>query len=153
MEKPVAAVGFLGAGTPQARAAADARQPGDVDAIGAAHQRDDRRQLTIVTGRIRRRHEDEALDDLTQLHADGIGRFLGGVGRFIEGHHLDLDPVSSGGLSDAFVSGMGGSGHACESRTSPTRGAGVGFMDTSTYGTGERQGGAESAGTPQTLGT
>ena len=92
---------LLGVGSPQAGESHDGRQPPDVDAVGAARQRHDR--LKAVLGGC---HEDEALDDLTELRADGRGGIRGGVGGLAEEHDLQRDALSLGGVVDALVSGV-----------------------------------------------
>ena len=64
------------------------------------------------------RHEDEALDDLAELDADGVGGLLGRVRGLVEGHDLDGHAALGGGLAHAFVGRMGIVGHGRESRTS-----------------------------------
>ena len=99
-------VGLGGAGAAQARPAADRRQPGDIHAVGATDEGDDGLQLAALASRVHGRHEDEALDDLAQLHADGSGRFLGGVRGLTERDDLDVDTALAGRVDHALVGWM-----------------------------------------------
>ena len=50
-----------------------------------------------------------------ELHSDGVGGLLRGVGGGIEGHDLDGDASLCGSRTDTLVSGMGWLGHGPES--------------------------------------
>ena len=52
--------------------------------------------------------EDERLDDLAELGADGRGRLLGRVGRLVEDDDVELDALARGGGEDAPDGGMVG---------------------------------------------
>ena len=88
--------------------AGDRRQPGQVDAVRARHEAQDRLGRAVLVGC----DEDERLDDLAELGADRRGRLLGGVGRLGEDADLEAHALPGGGLPDALDPGMvGGLGH------------------------------------------
>jgi len=85
----------------------------DVVEIGNAVGRQD---STVVIDRVERGHEDEALDDLAEGHADGVGRFLGRMRGLVEGGDLDGHASLFGVLAHTFVGGVDVVGHGLESR-------------------------------------
>ena len=92
-------------------------QAGQVDAVPARHQADDRLLASIVA----RDDEDQRLHDLPEVRADGRGRLLGGVGRLVEGDDVEGHPLAAGRIEDPangrVVGGMGHgrSLHRCDS--------------------------------------
>ena len=107
----------LASGRPaQLGLAGDRRQPREVDPIGARDEAEQR--LRPVVGRD---DEDQRLDDLPELRADGGGRLGGGVGRLVEGGHLERDALAGGGVEDALDRGMtGGVGHGRSLASGPS---------------------------------
>ena len=108
---------LAGARAAQAGLADAGRQEADVDAVGAAHEGHHGLQAAIVAGR----REDERLDDLAELGADGLGGVLRRVRRLREGHDLDLDALAACRLADTAMRGVIGLGHGRESSTRPAR--------------------------------
>ena len=80
MTKPGQVVGLAGGRPADARLAGDRGQPGDVDPVRAGDEADDRLEAAVLVGR----DEDERLDDLAELRADGRGGVGGGVGALRE---------------------------------------------------------------------
>ena len=108
---------FTGARAPQARLADAGGQEADVDAVDAAHQSHHRLQAAIVSGC----REDERLDDLAELGADGLGGVLCRMRRLREGQDLDLHALAARRLADTAMRGVIGLGHGRESSTRPAR--------------------------------
>ena len=73
-------LGLAGGRAADVALAGDGRQPGEVDAVRAGDEADDRLELAVVAGS----DEDERLDDLAELGADRRGGVGGGVGRLVE---------------------------------------------------------------------
>ncbi len=89
----------------------DRRQAGHVHAVWTRDEGEYRLPGSVRPGD----DEDEGLDDLTDLGADGSRRVGGRVSRFIEYQDLDLDALARGGCHDAGDGGIGGSWHGGES--------------------------------------
>ena len=71
-------VGLAGGRPADVALAGDGGEPGEVDAVRAGHEADDRLERAVVA----RRDEDERLDDLAELGADaprGVGGRVGGL--------------------------------------------------------------------------
>ena len=86
--------------------------------FGAGHEADDRLELAVVG----RGDEDQRLDDLAELGADGRGRLCRGVGRLVEGDDVEGHALARGGVEDASDGGMvGGVGHGRSLASGPPR--------------------------------
>ena len=100
-----------GRGAPHPGTTRHDRQLGDIDTVGAAHEGHHRLDLVVAAGRVDGRHEDEVLDDLAQLDADGVGSLLGRMGRNVEGDDLDADAAFGGRITHALMGRMSRIGH------------------------------------------
>ena len=115
IEKPVRSLGLARRRAPDVGRGGDGSQTGKVDTVVTRHEAEQR--LGAVAGRD---HEDQRLDDLPELGADGRGRLGGGVGRLVEGGHLERHALAGGGVEDALDRGMDrGVGHGPESSIGP----------------------------------
>jgi len=135
--------GLAGRRPPDSRLAHHGRETGHVDPVRAG----DEAQDGLVAGLLAGGHEDERLDDLGLLHAEGPGGIVRRVGGRLEHDDPQVDPLPRGGVHDAPNGGIEGLGidrfgHGRESstgcragRTPAPRGAGVTAAPTRPGGT------------------
>ena len=101
IEKPVSSFASRAVARRTSERADDGGQPGEVDAVRARDEGEDRLGTVSPVG-----HEDQRLHDLAEVRADRRGGLGGGVGRLVEDLHLDGHALAGGGVGDAPDGGM-----------------------------------------------